>query len=165
MKITILTLIVLAFNLTTNAQENNLFKELNKLKGADIKVSYIMELPVENMDVISLVEKVNSELKTIDSCIDAFINSKKLNLTEIEISILKKRTEKIALELYKSNNYVLLKDTSGYAPISGVGMEIISEKQVAIVYFGGGCTIDETDLKHAEITSIFNKKMKSLLNR
>ena len=47
----------------------------------------------------------------------------------------------------------------------GVGIDTVAAKQVVIVHLGGDCTIDETDLKWEEITSIFNKRMELLLNQ
>lgn len=145
------------------AQENKLLDELNKVKGADEQVSYVLNLPVKGLEKITLTKKLDSDLNTIASCIMPFVYRKKSKLTEKETVDLKKRIEIIATELFKSDNYVLLKNSGGYAPVFGVGMENIADKKVVIIHLGGDCTIDEADLKWEEITAVFNNKMESLV--
>jgi len=163
MRKTILILILLSFSTFTYAQENKLLEGLNEIKSTDEQVSYVFNLPVKNLDKIALTNKLDSDLNTIASCIIPFVNSKTLKLTEKETADLKKRTEIIATELFKSDNFVLLKNSGGYAPVYGVGIENIADKKIVIVHLGGDCTIDEVDLKWEEITTVFNNKMESLL--
>ena len=165
MRKTIFILILFSLSSTISAQENKLLDELNEVKGADKQVSYVLNLQVENLEKITLTKKLNSDLNTMASCIMPFVNSKTLKLTEEETADIKKRTEIIATEFFKSNNYVLLKNSGGYAPIYGIGIDTIAEKKVVIVHLGGDCTIDEADLKWEEITAVFNKKMEFLLNK
>ncbi len=157
------------FTSVINAQENKLLKELNHVERVDNQVSYIMKLPIKNLknnsSILNLKKKLNSELNTIYSCVISFVNSKDLKLTDKEIDELKKRTEKISSEFYKAKKFVLLKTSGGIAPVYGVGMDTIAEKKVVIVHLGGDCSIDETDLKREEITSVFNKKMELLMNK
>ncbi|MDO5971276.1 hypothetical protein Q4Q35_15820 [Flavivirga aquimarina] len=168
MRKTLFTLILLILSLATKAQENKLISELNKQKGADNQVSFIMKLPIlsleDNSTIISLKKKLKSDLNDIYSCVNSFVNSKELKLNEKEIRELKKRTKNIASEFYKSNNYTLLKTSGGIAPVYGVGIDTIANKKVAVVHLGGDCSIDEIDLKWDEITSVFNSKMEALLN-
>ncbi len=164
MRKTIFILTLLSFTLTIHSQENKLLDKLNKVKGADEQVSYILNLPIKNLEKITLTKKLDSDLNSIASCINPFVHSKELGLTEKETVDLKKRTKIIATELFKSDNYILLKNSGGDGPIYGVGIDTIAERKVVIIYLGGDCTIDETDLKWEEITSVFNKKMESLIN-
>lgn len=163
MRKTLFILMFLSLSSITFAQENKLLVELNEVKGAEEQVSYVLNLPVENLEEIALTKKLDSDLNTIASCIMPFVNSKTLKRTEKETADLKKRTEIIATELFKSDNFVILKNSGGYAPVYGVGIENIADKKVVSVHLGGDCTIDEVDLKWEEITSVFNKKMDSLL--
>ena len=163
MRKTIFILILLSLSSIISAQENKLLDELNEVKSAEEQVSYVLNLQVENLEKIALTIKLDSDLNTIASCIMPFVNSKTLKLTEKETADLKKRTEIIATELFNSDNFVLLKNSGGYAPVYGVGIENIADKKVVIVHLGGDCTIDEVDLKWEEITSVFNNKMESLL--
>ncbi len=146
-----------------------LFIELNEINGVEGKVSFIMNLPVSNLEnsdgITFLKKKLKSELNTISSCILPFVNSKELELTKKETIELKKRVENISTKLYESNRYTLLKTTDGIAPVYGVGMDTIANKKVAVVYLGGDCTIDETDLKWEKITTVFNTKMRVLLKK
>ena len=160
-----ISLILILFSFSFYAQENKLFDELIKIKSSDKQVSYILNLPIKNLGKSSLIKKLDSKLNTIASCLNSFVYSKRLYLTEKEIVKLKKRIELIAFKFFKSDNYVLLKKSGGYAPTYGVGIDTIAKKKVIIVHLGGDCIIDETDLKWEEITSHFNKKMKSLLNQ
>ena len=151
--------ILIGFSSITSAQANKLFDELNEVKGAEEKVIYVLNLRVENLEEIALTKKLDSDLNTIISCIMPFVNSKTIKLNKKETADLKKRTEIIATELFKSDNFMILKNSGGYAPIYGIGLENIADKKVVIVYLGGDCTIDEVALKWDEITSIFNNKM------
>lgn len=146
-----------------SAQKNKLLDELIEVKGADEQISYVLNLPVKDLEKIALTKKLDSDLNTISSCIIPFVDNKVSKLTEKETFDLKKRIEIIAIELFKSDNYVLLRNSGGYAPVYGVEIENIADKKVVIVHLGGDCTIDEVDLKWEEITSVFNNKMKSLL--
>lgn len=167
MKTILFILTLLIFTPTINGQENKILTELNNQKGAENQVSYIMKLPVSGLEDSSLImglkKKLKSDLNSIYSCIISFVNSKELELSKNEIGELKKRTENVASEFFKSNNYTLLKNSGGIAPIYGVGIDTIADKKVAIVYLGGDCSIDDIDLKWEEITLVFNKKMEALL--
>lgn len=162
-------LFIFIFSLSIKAQENKLLTELNKIEGVDNQVSHIMKFPISNLEdnnlIISLKKKLKSELNTIYSCVNSFVNSKELELTEKEIAELKKRTKNISYEFFKAKNYTILKNSGGIAPIYGVGIDTIAKRKVAVVYLGGDCSIDEIDLKWDEITSVFNTRMELLLNK
>ena len=164
MKKIILILLISSFTSVTFGQENKLLNELRKEKEVDSQVSFIMDLPIKNLKEDVLTDKLGSELNTISSCIDLFVRMDKLKINKDLRVDLKKRTEAIATELFKVKYYVLLKNSGGYAPVYGVGLDTISGKKVAVVHLGGDCSYDESDKKKEEITAVFNSKMKMLLS-
>ncbi|WBX75775.1 hypothetical protein PG911_14085 [Tenacibaculum ovolyticum] len=167
MKKTTFTITLLILIKFVNAQENKLFAKLNNIENIKNQASYVMKLQVANLKdnrfIISLKNKLNSKLNTINSCMNSFVNSKELKLSENEITELKKRIEKIAAEFYKSDNYALLKTSDGTTSIYGTGIETIANKKVIIVHLGGDCNVDKIDLKRKKVTNIFNSKMELLL--
>ncbi len=72
-------LILILFNFSFYAQENKLFNKLSKVKTPDKQVSYILNLPIKNLEKSSLIKKTNSELNTIASCINSFVKKIKIN--------------------------------------------------------------------------------------
>ena len=164
MKHSIYTAILFCFTLSVYAQENKLLNELKSVKGVEDKVAYILDRSIENLEKINLMDQLDSELNTISSCLNTFVNSKDLGLNEKDLAKLKERMQQLATECFKSANYLLIKNSGGYAPIFGIGLDTIAQKKVIILYLGGDCILDETDMKTIEIITIFNEKMSALLN-
>ncbi|SEC25856.1 hypothetical protein SAMN04489761_2507 [Tenacibaculum sp. MAR_2009_124] len=163
MKKIIYLLLISSFNSITFGQENKLLNELRKVKEVDSQVSFIMDLPIKNLKEDVLTDKLGSELNTISSCIDLFARMDELEVNKDLRADLKKRTEAIATELFKAKCYVLLKNSGGYAPVYGVGLDTISGKKVAVVHLGGDCSYDESDKKKEELTAVSNSTMNMLL--
>lgn len=163
--------ILFLFSITyiSTAQENKLLKEIDTIASTSGRMNFILQFPfsdLENNDTIEVLrKKSNLDLNSLLPCMLLYMGSTNMKLSFKEKEELKKRVIEIAEHYYNTKRYVILEDTSGIAPISGLKIDIIAKKNVVILLSGGGCVVtDETKLMD-EITAIFNTKMKALLNK
>ncbi|GAA0734501.1 hypothetical protein GCM10009430_49430 [Aquimarina litoralis] len=163
------SLLLILLSLSLKAQENPLLKQLSELEGSEKQVNYILNLKVtelkENKVIAELKKKLNSELNSVISCVIPYKLSENLKLTDEEGRELKKHIAKIADKFSESEYYTLFEFSGGYAPIFGVNVKTVKNKETVIVMLGGDCTKDKTELKAEEIYTVFNDRMNELMNK
>ncbi|WP_106794707.1 hypothetical protein [Aquimarina sp. Aq78] len=169
MKKVLTTILFIFLSLSLKAQENPLLKQLSELEGSEKQVNHILNLKVaelkENKVIVELKEKLNSDLNSVISCVIPYKLSESLNLTDMEKQELKKRIAKIADKFSESEYYMFFEFSGGYAPIFGVNVKTVNNKETVIVMLGGDCTKDKTELKAEEIYTVFNDRMDELMNK
>jgi hypothetical protein len=161
-------LFIFSIVFTVTAQENKLYKEMKdkKISNAALYVfKYTCPDLEANEHIKSLEKKHKMNLSSVRDCGILYARNKEFGLTKEEMLALRERMETLAEYFYSSKKYLLFKDTSGMAPVTGVLLDTIAKKQVLTVLSGGGCVITEEDKLFNEIYDIFNAKMNALLGR
>jgi len=169
MKKVFYSLLLILLSLSSKAQENPLLQKLSDLEGSEKQVNYVLNLAFpelqENEAIIKLKEKLNSDLNSVIACVIPYKLSESLKLTNEENQELKKRISKIAEKFSESEYYTIFKFSGGYAPIYGINIKNVKNKETVIVMLGGDCTKDQTELKAEEIYTVFNDRMDELMNK
>ncbi|PKV50920.1 hypothetical protein ATE84_2989 [Aquimarina sp. MAR_2010_214] len=168
MKKVFYSLLLIFLSLSLKAQENPLLKQISELEGSDKQVNHVLNLIVtelqEDKIIVELKEKLNSDLNSVISCVTPYKLSESLKLTDEEKKELKKRIVKIADKFSELKYYTLFEFSGGYAPIFGVNTKTIKNKEIVVVMLGGDCSKNKTELKAEEIYTVFNNRMKELMN-
>lgn len=130
---------------------------------SDIQINEILNFAITDLsadkEMTDLKNKLHSDLNTVASCVVHYKYSRTLKLTSDEQIKLENRIIEIADKFAEQNKYVLFRLTGGYAPITGVKDEMISDKKVLIVMLGGGCEVTEVEVKQEKIYKLFNERM------
>ena len=162
-------ILLLVFSFSGYSQENQLYETLKNLDDNTSQLKYVLNLKIpdipENGFSKLLKIKLNSELNSLGDVFAFFANGKELNLSQKEQSILTNRARYFATWFVKNKKYVTVKSSIGIAPISGIGIDTIAEKKVALLLMGGDCTVDEYEERRDYIYKVFSERVKSLLNK
>jgi hypothetical protein len=149
-------------------QENQLLNSLKDFDNGSDQMKYVLNLKIDSIpeDGFSklLKIKLNSELNSLGDIFSYYASGKELNLSKKEQSILESRTLFFAKWFIENKKYVIAKSSGGVAPASGIGLDTIAGKKVAVILMGGDCTITERDERSDYIYNLFSNKVRDLLN-
>ncbi len=151
----------------THGQEESIEAHVYSVESSKVKIDEIKNYPVngliDNDSIIKLKEKLNSNLNTIASCVLNYKFSKVNKLTSDEEIQLLNRISQIVEMFIQEEKYFYFQLSTGYAPVYGIELKTINNKEVKVIHLGGGCLINEVKKKENEVYAYFNAKMESYI--
>jgi hypothetical protein len=151
------------------SQENRLLDEIRQFDTSSSQLKYVLDLKIDSIpeDGFSklLKIKLNSDLDNLGDIFAFYADGKDLELSRKEQSILESRVLYFATWFVKNKKYAIVKGSVGFAPSTGISLDTIAEKRVAVLLMGGDCTITERDRRSDYIYNLFSNKVRNLLYR